>query len=511
MTALRTVYEQQENLREAQWNVSHVYEDIFWALDPKARASVNILEHPDYLAAKATADALAATVASMRDQVGGRVFRVVDSKLDDLADRIAKLNKKAVKLGTDPIILTVSDEHDQVTRKVSAADWQSDIDAAEGTLGGILTEVYDFTYVTVNGPTPMIDGWVFLATLDHEADSGADEGVGIRRAPVGTGLVNRIGQDAADAVEAADLTCYRHADPDCDHCKLDRKRKQTYVLYELSTGALRQIGSTCLRDYTGANNPEKIAAWAEWMEGLYADLEIGNAGGGGVDGGGRIAIPTDLYLANVAAMIRTKGWAPRWTRSYYGDFERNPGATADAAHYNMKAPKATHVAVLDEDWTTANNALTWVRDDLGERDTLDEFQHNLVTYCRADYLPAKGDGFIAAAIGALQREIERKLKAQQTADSDWIGEVKDRIKGLTFAVTFTRAFDGDYGTRWLIKGHDGNGNLLVWWTNSGELKQGTTYTCDATVKAHDTDKYADDAKVTTITNVRGVKEVEVVA
>jgi hypothetical protein len=515
MTDLRTVYERQQDAREARTEVSVAYEDIYWSLDARARERVNVYEHPTVIAAQAKADRLIAEVAALREEVGGRVFRVVDSKMAELRERITKLNKKAVKLGTGEITLTVSDEKDQEVRRemrpatdsVSAA-----LLAVEGTTRDYVERVIDFTFITVNGETPQIGGWVFLATLDHDADQGADESVGIRRAPVGTFLKNKIGEEAAAAVEAADLTSYRHAGPDCDHCGFNRRRKQTYILFEVATGELRQIGSTCLGDYTGAHNPERVAAWAEWLEALYADLgfESGDDGFGDVGiGGGRIAIPTRDFLTNVAAMIREFGWTPRWTRDdSYGDFTRNYGATADRAKDNYLERNAKlRVATTDEDREIATTALDWVRDDLSERDELSEFEHNLTTYCRADYLGEKGDGFVASAIGAYQRELQRQLEAKRTAGSEWIGSVGDRIKGLTFTVTFVKSFEGQYGTRWLTKGYDRDGNGIIWW-GAGGIDQGTTVTCSATIKKHETDSYNGGGKVTQVTNLRSITVVE---
>ena len=175
-------------------------------------------------------------------------------------------------------------------------------------------------------------------------------------------MINRIGEEAAAAVESADLTAYRHGSNDCDHCGYNRRRKQTYVLYEVATGELRQIGSTCLTDYTGAgNNPERIAAWAEWLEGLYSDL--GRGDGEYSEGGGRIAIRTLDFLANVSAMIRERGWQSRWMKTGYGDFERNHGATADAAMSNIHERSKEHrIEVTEDDYAEANAALDWVRE-----------------------------------------------------------------------------------------------------------------------------------------------------
>ena len=64
--------------------------------------------------------------------------------------------------------------------------------------------------------------------------------------------------------------------------------------------------------------------------------------------------------------------------------------------------------------------------------------------------------------------------------------------------------DGYYGTKTLTKGHDDDGNLLLWWASgSTELEQGHSYELTATIKAHDTDSYQGDAKVTVITRVHG--------
>ena len=499
---LKTVYERQ---REAQFARELVYEiegRVYWEMDARSRTTAAAAEHADVLAQKAIAEALEREVAELRAEVGGKVYRVGDFKLEELAARIAKLNKKAAKLGTGAITLTVSDEKGQFTYK--------DLDNRE--------RVTDYTFVTVTGETPMLPGWVFVATLDHEADMGAEESTGIRRAPITDFLVNRLGRETADLLETADLTRYRHAGPDCDHCRLDRRRKQTYVLLETAKGELRQVGTNCLADYTGAHNPDRVATWAEWLWAL--DRDLGTEGSDdffGSEGGGRVAIATDEYLANVAVMIRENGWLARWRRSDYGDMERNEDSTADMAHRNItnygkrdRQGTALWVDPVAEDYELARATLEWVREDLAERDGLDEYQHNLVTYCRSNYLPEKGDGFIASAINARKRELgqilerERKVKLAET--SEWFGDVKQRIKGLTLTVTFTREFDSAYGVRVLTKGYTPEGNGVVWWGKGG-LDQGRTYQVDATVKAHETDQYNGGGKVTQVSNVRGIIDV----
>ena len=82
-TTLKSVYERQQAAENARWDVSETYERVYWDLDPRERERVNVHEHPDVKAAQATADRLTAEVAALREEVGGRVFRLVDSKIAD--------------------------------------------------------------------------------------------------------------------------------------------------------------------------------------------------------------------------------------------------------------------------------------------------------------------------------------------------------------------------------------------------------------------------------------------
>jgi hypothetical protein len=510
MTA-KAVYERQEALLRARHDVGAAFEAVWYALEPGARERTDANAHPDVVAARERAEALGREVVGLHEAIGGKVYRVVTVKLAELEERIARLNKKAAKLGTGAITLTVTDEREEVVRKVPRTLDQEVIDIY-GVEATHREEVVTYVYVILAGETPMVPGFVFMATLDHTASQGhEDEAVGIRRVPALRH--HALSAEAIEAIDAADLAAYRHVENKCDHCGYVRQRLQTYLLYEVEGGAIRQVGSTCLRDYTGANSPERVAAWAEWLAALDHDLTAGEDGFGDVEfGGGRVAIGTTFYLAHVAAVMRESGWRARWARDEYsGESVRQQG-TADWAHSNIanygksgRRGESLFVEVTDTEWAEAAEALEWVREDLGEREELDEFQHNLVTYCRSDYLPEKGDGFVAYAVMALRREREKALLAEKAAGSEWIGAVKERIKALTFTVTFVKPFEGHYGTRFLTKGYTPEGNLILWWAGR-ELEAGKTYTGSATIKKLTTDSYSADAKVSEVTNVRGIKE-----
>lgn len=131
-----------------------------------------------------------------------QTFRIPDANLERLKDRIEKLSKKAVKLVGQPITLTVTGTEDVERQRR---------DFSSGKVVG--TGVFDrFHTVTVNGPRPKLNGWVFSAALDVVNVDG-EKAVMVRNAP---GEV--IPTHLREHVEG------------CDHCNTNRQRKTLFVL-----------------------------------------------------------------------------------------------------------------------------------------------------------------------------------------------------------------------------------------------------------------------------------------
>ena len=97
---------------------------------------------------------------------------------------------------------------------------------------------------------------------------------------------------------------YRHAkNTTCDHCNVNRYRRDTFVVHNDETKEFKQIGSTCLKDFFG-HDPAKIAKMAELLGYAY---ECGKAGEHFVGGDLRY-IELQSYLEHTAAMVRKHGW-----------------------------------------------------------------------------------------------------------------------------------------------------------------------------------------------------------
>jgi hypothetical protein len=104
--------------------------------------------------------------------------------------------------------------------------------------------------VEIRGVPPRLEGWEVVGRLEH--DGGGPARLGF----VGPGL---------------DPVAWSRAEPWCEHCGLLRRRTVTYLVRS-GRGEIRQIGSSCLRDYTGHDLAR--AVWqAELLERGAAAIE----------------------------------------------------------------------------------------------------------------------------------------------------------------------------------------------------------------------------------------------
>ena len=101
-----------------------------------------------------------------------------------------------------------------------------------------------FVIVECEG-TAKIHGWRFVATVDH-----TEKGNIIRK--------------MTDDIEVPER--YRTSEPICEHCHSRRHRKDTYIVYNEKTDEFKQVGSTCLCDFTGGLSAEVAASYISLFE-----------------------------------------------------------------------------------------------------------------------------------------------------------------------------------------------------------------------------------------------------
>jgi hypothetical protein len=373
-------------------------------------------------------------------QVSSEEFLIPSQNIESLEEKLEALNKKAKRLKIAPISL----EKLGTERKEDA--------------NGIVSILYR---VRVTGEAPIMAGWSFIATLQHTA-----EGNIIRSVP---GMVND-----------GELTPYRDVDPKCDHCKKSRRRIDTYVLRS-EQGETKQVGKSCLKDFTGHENPLAIASMAEFLaEAVDACEDALDDSWAGL--GAKKVFDVGYYLSWVHACIREYGWI-----SSAKAFEEGKSSTAQQAVSSIeeycKEPKHVSFKPAEKDKEVAKAALEWILGNSWNKSS--DYLCNVSVACKGEVISHREYGLVASLFVAYNKamEIERERKQAATV-SEWQGEVGKRgvFKLMCNSVYYS---EGQYGTTSIYKLSDTNGNQFVWFSSQDVLEVDTEYNLKATVKSFD--------------------------
>ncbi|MCK9325804.1 MAG: hypothetical protein M0P69_09945 [Bacteroidales bacterium] len=384
-----------------------------------------------------------------------REYRVIEVNLEHLQGRIEKLNKRARKLGCQEIQVQVTNEEFiQV-----------------GMAGSDFTETVKMLTVTVTGEAPVIAGWKFVATLQHEQ--------------TGTILRTVRGEEIPERYREADASV-------CEHCNMNRRRKDTYIVRNVETNECKQVGRTCLKDFTGHTNPESIA---RWFDDVLTELDKLTEGSEGGYGEAPRYLETRTYLAHVAACIRLDGWVSK-TKA----MQDHCWATAGAAEYYMvgwtralrltpgEKAEIANLQPVERDFDMADKSIEWARTELAAKANKSDYEHNLDVVMKMDYLGYREQGIAASCVAVYQRKLrrneERQAQERVGTNSSHVGEVGKRMN-IKVTVLDRRICESHFGTTSLHRMIDESGNILKWFASNCELEIGRTYQMKATVKKHD--------------------------
>lgn len=377
-------------------------------------------------------------------------YEIPVSRLEELKERMAKVNKVAAKLGCEPVKLI---EGDEIVR-----DHPED-----GRKPEHLRRKVKLIAVTIEGETPMVKGYSFRATLLHTY--GEDAGTIILAVP-------GYSKDLPPQ--------YREASASCDHCGYTRKRKKTYVMQH-EDGTWIQVGSTCIADFLdGAHDPARVASLCEGLGKLVSFCRTAAR-----EPGENTEPMFDLvgYLGIVIAVVREHGWVSKSSA-------RRGGGTATVARVDERlfGDKRGEGGLLytDEDKARAEGIAAWM-ENLGEREDLNDYMHNLSVIGAAGYVDMKTSALASSAPAAFARETDdSKPVTVPRGGNSYFGTLGQRD---AFVLTVTRVgeFDGRYGHTWVVGFADADGNEGVWFASRDpQVARGDRCSVTGTVKKHGT-------------------------
>lgn len=407
----------------------------------------------------------------------GMYYELTAQQLAEAKTKLEKLTVKAHKLDTQPITLKQLGSHF--------------VDDVDGT-------AYELFEVDVDGTEPVISGWRFIGSIEHE-----EAGNIIRLAPGN--------QERTDLR----LEEWRSGPPVCQHCYQRRSRKDTFLLESTPTiefgwhinarGEIEnfadpseqwqpmiiQVGRSCLKDFLGHGDPKAIMDFITLLNEITDDLEGADkerANGGGGIGNDR-SLNLHTFLEHVCAMMEADGWVSAGRAS-----EEDIPSTKTRALDNMnkkwdpsKWRGTPPVDVTERHTELADRALTWVREHIGgiPQHVRRDYEHSLFVACSEDYISLRNAGIAASLISAYQRYLKSLLEHQEGIKSQHIGDVGEVLILNRVQVTGYNSYPNDWGVAHVFIMRDPNGNVYKWMTGRPALLQGHVYTLKGTVKKHD--------------------------
>lgn len=355
----------------------------------------------------------------MRSENGS--YEIPENRLGLLRAGVAALNKRATKLGFDPIVLVAS-----APREVHYVEVIPHPTDATRLPVAEIPRARWVVDVRLEGTAPRIAGFTFLARLDHQ-----EAGNLVLRAP---------------GVET-DLTGWRETGSRCQHCGLDRRRAATFLLQN-EQGAILQVGKSCLVDYTGTTNVEQAVAlfkcWQELVSGCEdEDGEYGFGGGRSAED----ATPVEFVAAAVAS-IRRRGFKKTQCedqvtstrdhcRMIVGPMPKpdRDGGTDQIDEYLASQPTA-------EQRELAVTIVAWAKVSADSSD----YMHNMRIACGAREVLSRTAGLLASLPVAYEKAlgIEQERKARPPAGPH-VGTVGERVT-LKVTVKYVTGFSNDWSS-----------------------------------------------------------------
>ena len=313
----------------------------------------------------------------------------------------------------------------------------------------------DVIQLTLPEQIPVINGWRFVASLEHVD---------------GANIIHEVPGETVPEM-------YRSRGSHCDHCRYIRQRNDTYVLRH-EDGRTMQVGSTCIKDFLGNNaayNAALAATLISSIPELMRSIEDGFEGGGHSD-----CFAISPFLQNVAACIRENGWVSR-TASKEG------GATA-----------TVDVVLSNQDWTPteadkslAERALLWAEMLTDEQVNAggSNYLHNVRTVANSGVIRSRNAGIAASIIAAYQRAVGEMKRAEGKREQVnlHVGTVGKRDSFANAQLDYVAGYATQYGYTTVLTFVLDNGAVLVWKASNTDLSKediGKRFNIVGSVKTH---------------------------
>ena len=363
------------------------------------------------------------------------MFYIPVENYDRLEKKFGKIKNKGGTLNLvkgDPVVLAVGE------------NGFADLKVQRGTPAWDRSLKHKFYPIEVEGKYE-IPGWRFIATIEHTP---------------GGNIIRNITDEKIPEK-------YYDISPECEHCHRIRDRKDTYLVQNTDTGEFKQVGKSCLRDYTGGMDAALAASMAEWVKepeaikGIEDDLMVPKGSSG-------LFFDADKFKRIAYNYVKEHGYSkdPDYIYNIVSAYE---GTAKDST----KPATAEELKTMDE----------WV---LNLDTTTNDYYRNAFIAWNLEDLENRHLRLVASLINTYFKDKEKKKQQELArATTKHVGEIGDKVvvtvasKRLLYMKSFYSGYRTEETPVYRIVGEDGN---IYIWSTQVWFAEGDTIL--ATVKSH---------------------------
>lgn len=373
-------------------------------------------------------------------------YKIHEDNIDRLEKKLTRIQNKCNQLGCEFIYNRVGEEF--VTVKP----------------GNGLS--YQIRYIIIEAQgIALINDWQFIATIEHHEPMN---------------IIRRFNMDVSIPES------YYTSKPTCEHCNTLRSRKDTYLVHNVVTGEVKQVGKSCLTDFTRGLSAEAVASYISYFD----ELIQGEAPGAGFK---MYYDPKDI-VATAVEYVRVFGYTKsqvQYGEDYCGKvtpstacrvanfIHEDTEAMKEAIDYsiNPENPEAIAKSQIIIDWVMSKS------EDYG-------YITNLKAAVSLSGCEYRHFGLIVSSVAAYNREMEKVQKqAAEIAnkpETSWVGEIGDRITVPQASINCLTGWETQFGYTYLYKIVDPAGHIFTWKTGKFIDTDSCVLTVSlkGTIKAH---------------------------
>jgi hypothetical protein len=267
----------------------------------------------------------------------------------------------------------------------------------------------------------------------------------------------------------------------CDHCGVNRYRDKNFIIKD-GQGKFMRLGSSCVKKFLGIN-PRKYLSALQFIMNMESEFDDE----WGVDLGGYYEkkginpvvkiIDTNKAISLVHDYIEKEGYTKReWEYPDRGPkYRTNQG--------NATADKTEPIMLNNEQWDSVPINHEYVKSFIdfvnglnivpelnrydsegdavkGVKPGFEEYKEKIKAMANAPKIRVFESAFLASAISFVEKERARLKELEKSKDSQFLGNVGEKIKIPYAILTDHRSGDSEYGVWHLWTFKDNAGNIM---------------------------------------------------